>query len=597
MIWTAAKFAGSGGFLRGSLVAAIALLIAGCGGSSTSSPSASCAQPAVCTGPGCDINRVKHVIVLMQENESFDKYFGALPYAPRMWPATSTGKGPYHAPAEDGGPCAADDHRCVDGLTCGAVSGGELACSNGNPLLSYTPAPATSEATPTACPTGLPHPSASPTSTPAALFVPVHHQTVLCDQTDLVHDWTPEHMQVNLYNPNASLTGTMDGFATVSTQTYPYNPPSALDALGYYTQQELPFYYALAQNFAVDDRYFSSVVGPTMPNRMYSMAATSFGHVVTDPEIDICGPVVYQPLTGTIFDLLDEAGITWSEYHDNPNDEYVNEFRCPPGPGCSQPGSFGEIFQGDCSFIAIASGQCEKQALPQVSFIELGEDEHPPEDVRDGEYQVSRVIKAVMAGPYWKDSVIFLTYDENGGSYDHVVPPPATPPDAICPGQCNDQNGGIYCTAIQNGKGSSTSPYDGSLQSAELLWEYAQPGQSRAGFDQYGLRVPFTVISPFAKHGYISHGVADHTSMLAFIEKRFLKGRSLTARDAAAYTLDDLFDFARSPSFCSRELVNFSVPSPSAQDCPGAATPTPTSTASSAPYCPLPTPPAPYPTP
>ena len=91
------------------------------------------------------------------------------------------------------------------------------------------------------------------------------------------------------------------------------------DTMGYYTQADLPFYYGLAQTFAVSDRYFCSVVGPTLPNRSYELAATSFGHVTTNeifpPGIDPANPsplntsIGYQPVTGTIFDLLDKAGV------------------------------------------------------------------------------------------------------------------------------------------------------------------------------------------------------------------------------------------------------------------------------------------------
>src|SRR5262249_23530530 len=88
-----------------------------------------------------------------------------------------------------------------------------------------------------------------------------------------------------------------------------------------------------------------------------------------------------------------------------------------------------------------------------------------------------------------------------------------------------------------------------------------------ANFDQYGIRLPFIAISPFAKPRYVSHAVADHTSLLALIEKRFLGGAHLTARAAVADTLEDLFDFDNSPS------VNLTIPTaplPSVSDpgCP-----------------------------
>src|SRR5207245_11671672 len=88
------------------------------------------------------------------------------------------------------------------------------------------------------------------------------------------------------------------------------------DTMVFYDQGYLPFYYALAQTFAIDDRYFSSVIGPTFPNRAYALAATSFGHLTTAEIIPPLAPPPggYKPLTGTILDLLDRAGVSWKNY-------------------------------------------------------------------------------------------------------------------------------------------------------------------------------------------------------------------------------------------------------------------------------------------
>src|SRR5206468_9912991 len=88
--------------------------------------------------------------------------------------------------------------------------------------------------------------------------------------------------------------------------------PDGDDTMGFYTQDDLPFYYALAQTFAIDDRYFCSVIGQTFPNRSYLLAATSFGHLTTS-EITP-PPGGYKPITGTFMDLLDRNGVSWVDY-------------------------------------------------------------------------------------------------------------------------------------------------------------------------------------------------------------------------------------------------------------------------------------------
>ena len=111
----------------------------------------------------------------------------------------------------------------------------------------------------------------------------------------------------------------------------------------------------------------------------------------------------------------------------------------------------------------------------------------------------------MLHSPDWSASAFFLTYDEHGGFYDHVAPPPAVPPDDIPP--------------------------------------MLHPGDTPAAFDRYGVRVPAIVVSPFAKRHYVSHVVYDHTSILRFIETRFGLP-ALTRRDAAASPMLDFFDFA-----------------------------------------------------
>ena len=205
-------------------------------------------------------------------------------------------------------------------------------------------------------------------------------------------------------------------------------------------------------------------------------------------------------------------------------------------------------------------------------------DEHPPTDIQRGQAFVAQIVSAVRNGPNWKDAIIFITYDEHGGSYDHVAPPRAPQggartPDGIAPGQCADLSN--VPMSLAPGKGaecssnllsaSDTSVADAIGLCSALAVDPTGPFPRHcASFDQLGFRVPFIAVSPFSKRRYVSHTVGDHTSLLALIEKRYLPaGSHLTKRDEHASTLEDLFDFDRAPSLG----VPITPAAPPAQDC------------------------------
>ncbi len=479
-----------------------------------------------------DLRKLNHVIIVMQENHSFDNYFGALPYVPG---------GPYHGPRHreeeeekegDGKGCSKHDHSCVDGLTCRVDSLGNFSCENSN-------------------------------LDDDGSIVHAFHDARYCTGPDLDHSWSGSHIEANFNHPAETiLSSPNDGFVLRNDSTSQGQPdnspesPTGDDTMGFYTQADLPFYYTLAQTFAIDDRYFCSVIGQTFPNRSYALAATSFGHLTTAELLPPFGG--YKPITGTFFDLLDQHGVSWTDYFSDLPTAFI--FRQSPN---AKPAS---------TFLADAAAG----TLPQVSFVdpnfgifstELENDEHPPTDIRKGEKFVSDVVNAVRNGPNWKDSIIFITYDEHGGFYDHVAPARAPQggavnPDGINPGQCADLSnppaseqpgGGANCGVSQMEalaicpKFTSTGPYPANCPN----------------FDQLGFRVPFIAVSPFSKPHYVSHTVGDHTSMLALIEKRFMRSNkdreeeddrdnpphpSLTARDANADPLEDMFDFSGAPS-------------------------------------------------
>jgi phospholipase C len=124
-----------------------------------------------------------------------------------------------------------------------------------------------------------------------------------------------------------------------------------------------------------------------------------------------------------------------------------------------------------------------------------------------GQASTASIVNTLIKSPQWKRSVMFITYDEHGGLYDHVVPPKACPPD--------------------------DKPPQGGL-----------PGE---GFDEYGIRVPFIVVSPYAKKGFVGHHVYDHTSIVRFVESRFTLP-ALSNRDANAEVPWEMFDFDAPPN-------------------------------------------------
>ncbi len=447
---------------------------------------------------------VQHIIVLMQENHSFDNYFGALPYVP---------SGPYHAPAENGSACEADDYTCVNGLSC-SVNGSSLECSNSN--------------------------VASDGS-----IVTSHHDPNYCVKPDLDHTWHGTHRELNYDDPNNLEASTSDGFVRVNEK----EEGNKDDTMGYYNQDDLPYYYALAQTFAISDSYFCDVPSQTHPNRFYSLAATSFGHTVTGEPIPAEG---FQPINGTIFDLLDANGIHWSAYYDPAGGGIGEEYTRP----------FARVFRpASPNYLEMSQFYTDAAAgnLAQVVWIDLEHDEHPPSDIRAGQQEAAQVITAIRNSPAWSSSIVFLTYDEHGGAYDHVRPPAAIPPDYIPPGLCADNSNPPLSRHLGYGANCAESFAEVQLLCPSLP-PYGPFPAGCAGFDHLGVRVPLVAISPFAKPAYVSHMVSDHTSFLALIEKRFMPGAHLTDRDAAASTLEDLFDFKHAPSAASNVPASLADP-------------------------------------
>ncbi|HJT54980.1 MAG TPA: alkaline phosphatase family protein [Ktedonobacteraceae bacterium] len=407
-----------------SVVAAFLLAtttLAACSGTTTTSQSSN-----------DDIHKIKHVVVIMQENRSFDTYFGTFPGADGI-------------PMQNGVPsiCVNDPltHQCVK---------------------------------------------------------PYH------DSQDLNHGGP--HGAVNA---TADIdNGKMDGFIAQAQKgkgscVTPNNPACSgngqTDVMGYHDAREIPNYWSYAENFVLQDHMFEPNASWSLPAHLFMVSAWSATCSKTgDPQScvsNIKGPVSLKQANSYKADyawtdltyLLHKANISWAYYvapGTQPDCDDDAASCAPVKQGPKTPGiwnplpNFDTVKQdGQLSNIQSVNNfytAAKNGTLPAVSWITPSnkESEHPPALVSTGQAYVTGLINAIMQGPDWSSTAIFLAWDDWGGFYDHVVPPTV------------DQNG-------------------------------------------YGLRVPGIVISPYAKKGFIDHQTLSFDAYLKFIEDDFLNSQRL----------------------------------------------------------------------
>ena len=273
-----------------------------------------------------------------------------------------------------------------------------------------------------------------------------------------------EHVARQLADHNA-------GFVQDFAMSFPQSTAAARQfIMGYYPLGFLPALHALAREFTICDRWFSSLPGPTWPNRFFALSGTSHGRVDMPDDgthkIDFSG--YFEQTQDTIFDRLSARGRHWKIYfHDIPQSWALTRQR--------RPERAARYFYFDEFFDDARGAEAE---FPDFCFVEpdyLGwgqNDDHPPHDVMRAEKLLADVYNALRANEaLWRSTLLVVFYDEHGGFYDHVEPPATIPPD----GHHKDYR-----------------------------------------FDQLGVRVPALLVSPWVERG-IEHRQFDHTSLLKYL--------------------------------------------------------------------------------
>jgi len=493
---------------------------------------------------GGTVQSIDHVIFMLQENHSFDNYFGMLnPYRK----AHGYNKG------DDG------NEYDVDGIDDKLTT-----ISNQD--------------------------DAGDTFKPFKFI-----STCIDDETS---DWLSSYGDVNRYDFLTTRPIKMDGFVHTAegydvscdvpkgTCSGTFSDPYGQRAMGYYDEGFLNYYYYMASQFAVSDRWFSPVSSKSIDNRIATFTGGTTQGLVRDPGGD--DHLATQLAIPTIYNELDKASVSWKIYYTVTQTFCLGDDDCSGGSNAYYPAtdfsnltySFKYLYMNTTGAACVAPTQpssvvgdkknsfcidvnhiapiayyytdLANGTLPQYAFIEPGygnNDEHPGsgQSVLQGQVEVAKIVNAFMASSAWNDSVFFFSYDEGGGPYDHVPP---------VPGHSNDNTDSSLgtipdiSTIAVNADSYFPCPANGT-PTLHCDLPPDQPGDTAGdapqvnGFAaQLGFRLPNIIISPFTRKHYVSHIPMDHTAVIKFVESRFINGTTnLTARDAAQPSLLDFFDF------------------------------------------------------
>ena len=436
---------------------------------------ASLITPVTVHGSG---SKIQHLIFIVQENHSFDNYFGTYPGANGLPLGVAIPFDPNQTSLGYVKPFHLDVTQPI------MIVGDEL-------------------------PPGV----ADPDDLQQAQSTGAFHLDNESIGRDLSHAWTVAHQAYD--------NGKMDGFVAAER---------SILTMGYYDRSDIPNYWDYANQYVLDDNFFSSLMGPSFPNHLYIASGTNGPVTNLNYRWILDGGVIDNPATdfrwqslsldwSTLAQEMSTANVSWAWYDGNHRPLQPNIWDVLPLFTYFQnnPDQLRAHVRNTQNFISdIQNGQ-----LPAVSWIIPGDwvpptypaacsgqspSEHPPARSDCGMDYVSYLVNQVMESPYWESSAIVITWDDYGGFYDHVAPPQV---------------------------------------------------------DAYGegFRVPTLVISPWAKHGYIDHTQYEFASLLKLAEDNF-NLPTLGVRDVAANDMMNSFDFNQQPQPTLVEPANFVGPAP-----------------------------------
>jgi phospholipase C len=481
-------------------------------------PTATPTPTPIATPTPSGITAINHIILVLQENRSFDSYFGMLnPYRrARGWNV-------------------GDDQHVydVDGID--------------DKLTTIA------------------------NEDDAGTFFNLFHTTSSC-LDDMTSSWLESYGDISRFDFTTTRKMLMDGFvhtaegfAKSGAGSGAFTDTTGERSMAFYTDTtasgtpELNYYYFMASQFALSDRWFSPVSSKTIPNRLATMSGGTTQGYVFDPGVDDNAP---QLTAETIFQLLDLNHISWKIYysHLDPNGSPSTTFKYFGYSGKYISKNASGAITVDATHIAPLSQyftDVQNGTLPSFAYIEPdfgSSDEHPGsgQSILTGQQQTASIINSLMASPSWTDSVLFFSFDEGGGPYDHVPPVPsqtnvntdpalaavegdvapiAVNPDTFLP--CQPATAGVFTNHCD------LRPTDPGAHPADAA--------TQQGFAaQLGFRLPNFIVSPFSRRHYVGHNAMDHTAILHFVEERF-NLPALTKRDAAQPNLLDFFDFTGKP--------------------------------------------------
>jgi len=344
--------------------------------------------------------------------------------------------------------------------------------------------------------------------------------------------WLESHGDANRFDLTESAPLLLDGFVHTASGLAKFDgdpDTKGIRSMGYYTQTDLASPYWFATQFATSDRFYTPAPVQTEDARLYAMAATSQGlvHPPQDTQTSLNAK--------TIFQLLDDAGISWKIYSVDrqPNGKLISTLRN------FQPYAAGK----EDHIVPIDQFKTDAQngTLPGFSYIEpgfsSGRDEHPgkSDNLQAGAAFVNSLMTTLINSPSWKDSAFIETFDESGGLFDHVSP-------MIDGRPIQELTGGAGGQSVGAGKYSTDATVQHVPSPDGIKPKDLRVGDPPDDFVRTGFRVPLIIVSPFAKPHYVSHTPMDYTAVLKFVEKRF-NLPNLTQRDAAQADMEEFFDF------------------------------------------------------